>query len=144
MSTPPPHPTPIQNAVMVEDAKANLRLFAADVEAEKQARGAVGSMVGKTVIAGAAAALLVGVLIGKPIGGVLRSKISRRSSKADWLKGSVAGLVGGVKSPKPRSSKLGLAMKLAKPLVPLAAQMAGRWYLKHQAAKRAAVDTDQP
>ncbi len=142
----------------VGEAKARLLDYGQTTARAQKAKGPTGTLAGKAVLVGAAAALLAGLIIGKPIGKMLRRKARptrqwwrppvRGEPWHDWMmrtQGRAAAMREQAHERDERGSsgrRAGASMpswlRMCKPLLPLAAQYAGRWYLKRRMARRPA------
>ncbi|HYE61941.1 MAG TPA: hypothetical protein VD997_08080 [Phycisphaerales bacterium] len=134
----------------VAEAKARLIAIGEQAKAERAAKGPLGTMKGKAVVGGAAAALAIGLLIARPMFAGKddeprprrRSRGSREwSPRFDRFKESF-GHWGGeteraknVKKAAVGGLSLGLMMQLAKPLLPHLAQFAAAKYAQYRMAK---------
>jgi hypothetical protein len=133
----------------VAEAKANLLAVGEQAAAERRAKGPLGTLKGKAVIGGAAAALLVGLVLARPILDKRTAPKGRRDHR-DWAP-RLEGLresfrhwkddphkARNVKKAAVGGLSLGLVMQLARPLLPHLAQLAASKYAQYRMTKAAA------
>jgi hypothetical protein len=125
----------------VGQAKARLLELGEQARAEKLARGPLGTWKGKAVVGGAAAALVVGLLLARPIARAVRPEPVRRGrvrqAFREWMPKDRA-REQNVKKAAVGGLSLGLLMKLAQPLLPHVMNYATRRYVTYRMAKAAA------
>jgi hypothetical protein len=129
------------NVISVAQAKARLLALGEQARAEKAARGPMGTWKGKAVVGGAVAALVVGVLLAKPIARAIKPDAPPRRRMREtlhdlWPKDGAARRQ--VKKAAVGGLSLGLLMKLAQPLLPHVMNYATRRYVNYRMAKAAA------
>jgi hypothetical protein len=134
----------------VAEAKANLFAISEQAEAERRAKGPLGTVKGKAVVGGAVAALAIGYLVARPVfekretAGQERRPRSRPQHWTPRLDSLRETLRGWREDPqKARNAKkaavgglsMGLVMRLARPLLPHLAQFAASKYAQYRMTK---------
>jgi hypothetical protein len=135
----------------VAEAKARLLALGEQSAAERKAKGPLGTLKGKAVVGGAAAALLVGLMVARPIFDKRSSGATRaRHGPPSWaprlqsLRDTFQGWredprkAKNVKKAAVGGISLGLVMQLARPLLPHLAQFAAAKYAQYRMTKAAA------
>lgn len=125
--------------ISVAEAKRRLLLVGEQADAAKRARGPMGTWKGKAVVGGAAAALLIGLMVARPVGRlVARPAVKppkfnkwwlREQRKEDVKKAAVGGI------------SLGLVIQLLRPLLPHLTNYAAAQFLRYRMSKAAAAQS---
>ncbi len=122
--------------ISVAEAKRRLLLTGEQADAARRARGPLGTWQGKALVGGAAAALLLGLAVARPVHRlVVRPQAKppkfnrwwlREQRKEDVKKAAVGGL------------SLGLVIQLLRPMLPHLTNYAAAQFMRYRAAKAAA------